>query len=219
MPTPAEDLNTALRDLIDTVRTADLDGVDLGAEIDTIRSVTDGLHPHRHEGIRMQAGLHFGATDGAPGSENFSISRDNSPNRFFPYSPVVGLLNPIAPPVRMWMVDGESGLEMHGEASFGAPYNGPPGCVHGGVIAATFDELLGSVCVVNGLGGFTGTLTVVYRSTTPLEETVTMRGWHDRTEGRKVFARGELHHGERLCAEVEGIFILSPDLPNAMGAG
>ena len=223
MPTPAEDLNTALRDLIDVVRTADLDGLDLEAEIGSVQALTDGLRPHRHEGMRMQATLRYDTfiesvarpvgDANAPGVDDYARDGQKDPDEFFPYSPVVGRLNPIAPPVRMWRAAGPMGSEIHGEAVFGAAYNGPPGCVHGGVIAETIDELLGSVCVVNGLGGFTGTLTVVYRSPTPLGESITMRGWHDRTEGRKIFAKGTLHHGDTLCAEAEGVFIQSAKLP------
>ena len=68
----------------------------------------------------------------------------------------------------MWRVHTDNGGEIHGDVTFGAAFNGPPDCVHGGVIAETMDELLGCVCVTNGLGGFTGTLTVIYRSPTPL---------------------------------------------------
>jgi acyl-coenzyme A thioesterase PaaI-like protein len=223
MPTPAEDLNTALRDLIDVVRTAELDGIGLDAEIASVQAVADGLRPHRHDGMRMQATLHFEdfledlaqrVTGGeAIGVDEYAREGHKDPSEFFPYSPVVGRLNPIAPPVRMWRAEGEAGAEIHGEVVFGDAYNGPPDSVHGGVIAETIDELLGSVCVINGLGGFTGTLTIVYRSTTPLGEPITMRGWHDRTEGRKIYAKGTLHHGETLCAEAEGVFIQSPKLP------
>jgi acyl-coenzyme A thioesterase PaaI-like protein len=223
MSTPAEDLNTALRDLIDVVRTADLEGIDLDAQIVAVRAVADGLRPLRHEGMRMQAALRFEhymddvaariEEAEAAGVDDYARDGHKDPDEFFPYSPVVGRLNPVAPPVRMWRAEGRSGTEIHGEAVFGAAYNGPPDCVHGGVIAETIDELLGSVCVVNGLGGFTGTLTIVYRSTTPLGEPITMRGWHDRTEGRKTFAKGTLHHGDTLCAEAEGIFIQSAKLP------
>ena len=146
-------------------------------------------------------------------STTYARRGELNPNEFFPYSPVVGRLNPISPPVEMWRADGEAGQEIHGSVSFPAAFNGPPGAVHGGVIAETFDELLGCVCVTNGLGGFTGTLTVVYRSLTPLGTPLTLRAWHDRSEGKKIYAKGTLHNGETLCAEAEGIFVRSNRLP------
>ncbi len=216
MSLSAEDLNTALRELIEVVRTADLEGTELADPVASLEALTAQLRPHRVESVRMQAGLRQEQLMAGPGAGR----EMTDPGEFFPYSPVVGVLNPIAPPVRFQRVDGERGYEIHGEGELGAPYNGPPGSVHGGVIAAVFDELLGCVCVANGLGGFTGTLTVIYRSLTPLEAPLTLRGWHDRSEGRKIFAKGTLHHGDTLCAEAEGIFIRSEMLePGGRGSG
>jgi acyl-coenzyme A thioesterase PaaI-like protein len=101
------------------------------------------------------------------------------------------------------------------EHVFDAPWCGPPESVHGGVVALVFDELLGCVVVVNALGGFTGTLTVRYVSLTPIGQPIRMRAWIDRSEGRKTWAKGTMHHGETLCAEAEGVFI-SPT-PGSMG--
>ena len=53
---------------------------------------------------------------------------------------------------------------MVGTATFGAAYEGPPGCVHGGFVAAAFDEVLGSTQSLSGEPGMTGRLTVNYRS-------------------------------------------------------
>jgi hypothetical protein len=205
MPHSAEDLNIALRDLIDVVRTADLEGIELDEHVRGIEALATALRRHRYDGMRMQAALKYENVMGEGGDDGGM----SDPNDFFPYSPVVGRLNPIAPPVEMWRVNDPAGQEIHGSATIGAAYNGPPDCVHGGVIAEILDELLGCVCVTNGLGGFTGTLTVVYRSTTPLSQPLTLRGWHDRSEGRKVFAKGTIHHGDTLCVEAEGIFIRS----------
>ena len=52
--------------------------------------------------------------------------------------------------------------------TFGYPYEGPPTCVHGGVIAELFDELLGMSNILVGQGAMTGTLKIRYRRPTPL---------------------------------------------------
>lgn len=125
----------------------------------------------------------------------------------FPYSPYVGALNAIAPPISLEIVPVGDRFELHGSHVFDAIYNGPPGGVHGGVIAGAMDELLGSLCVVNEVAGFTGTLTVRYEALTPIAAPITLRAWVDRLEGRKTIACGTFHHGETLCARAEGIFI------------
>ena len=123
---------------------------------------------------------------------------------FFDQSPLIGLANPLSPPVRV-VKTGERSAE--GRATFGTAYEGPPGCVHGGFVAAAFDEVLGFVQSLSGAGGFTGTLTVRYRVPTPLHVELRFEAAIDRIEGRKIFASGRLFAGETLCAEAEGIFI------------
>jgi hypothetical protein len=54
--------------------------------------------------------------------------------------------------------------------TFGSAYEGPPGCVHGGYVAAAFDEMLGFVQSLGGNPGMTARLTFpigVRRRSTP----------------------------------------------------
>lgn len=118
-------------------------------------------------------------------------------------SPVIGLGNPVAPPLSFRAEDGK----VVGTGSFGMQYEGPPGHVHGGFVAAALDELLGMAQTLSGKSGMTGTLTVRYRRPTPLYKQLTFTAWVDRIEGRKIFTSGTIHDGERLCAEAEGVFI------------
>lgn len=125
------------------------------------------------------------------------------PFGFFDHSPMLGQANPLAPPIRLWL-DGD---RVRGTATFGAGYEGPPGCVHGGYIAAAFDEVLGSTQSLSGSPGMTGRLTIHYRKPTPLHTELQFLGWIERVEGRKIFTLGELRAGDVLCAEAEGLFI------------
>lgn len=122
---------------------------------------------------------------------------------FFDSSPLIGMANPVAPPLEMSLT--EDGVE--GRATFGTAHEGPPGHVHGGMVAAAFDEVLGMAQSKTGQPGMTGTLTVRYRRPTPLHREVRFAGRVDRVEGRKIFASGTLHDGETLCAEAEGVFV------------
>ena len=92
-------------------------------------------------------------------------------------------------------------------ATFGPAYEGPPGCVHGGYVAAIFDELLGATQSLSGTQGMTAHLEVDYRSPTPLGQELVLRGWLDGTEDRKIWARATLHAGDRLCAEAMALFL------------
>jgi acyl-coenzyme A thioesterase PaaI-like protein len=131
------------------------------------------------------------------------------PQDHFPTSPMIGFANPIAPPVEVWAVHGPDGQrEVRGRVTFDYPYEGPPTCVHGGVIAELFDELLGLSNILAGLGAMTGTLTIRYRRPTPLLAPIELAARHTGTERRKVFAWGGMYSEGELTAEAEGVFIL-----------
>ena len=121
----------------------------------------------------------------------------------FDQSPLLGMANPVAPPLFL-RVDGEV---VRGTVTFGNAYEGPRGHVHGGFVAAAFDEALGMAQSLTGNPGMTGTLAVRYRKPTPLHKELSFVARVDRLEGRKIFTTGTLHAGDTLCAEAEGIFI------------
>lgn len=125
------------------------------------------------------------------------------PFAFFDHSPMLGKANPLAPPISMRL----EGDEMAATVTFGAAYEGPPGCVHGGFVAAAFDELLGATQSLSGAPGMTARLSVDYRSPTPLHTELRFAGRLDRVDGRKIYTTGELWAGDVLCAEAQGLFI------------
>jgi acyl-coenzyme A thioesterase PaaI-like protein len=85
--------------------------------------------------------------------------------------------------------------------------------VHGGVLPLLFDEVLGRAAASHGRERIrTAYLNVAFKALTPLDSELTVRGWVDRVEDRKLFVRGELRDGEVLCAEAEGLFVaLKPE--------
>jgi len=187
-------------------------GPELRRLADAVRRVTDQLvRTHAPPSVLAEAAasVEQAAVRLEPASPAWGPSlpaaplSDLDPHVYFPFSPMVGWYSPLAPPLECELRDG--GIVAH--ATLGAAYEGPPGCVHGGIIAGLFDEVLGIANITAGVGAMTGTLSIVYRSPTPLYAELTMAGRTDRIEGRKVFTRGTLHAGERLCAEAEGVFI------------
>src|SRR5699024_4545068 len=53
-----------------------------------------------------------------------------------------GMRNPIAPPLDV-TADDEGNVRA--QLRLGAAYEGPPGCVHGGILAAVLDQVVGTV--------------------------------------------------------------------------
>ncbi len=79
---------------------------------------------------------------------------------------------------------------------------------HGGHVAIAFDDLGGMAAALNVYGICrTAYLTVSYRSLTPLETPLTMKTWVDRRDDRKLYVKGTLHDGDRLCADLDALFI------------
>jgi len=122
---------------------------------------------------------------------------------FMEFSPLVGKANPVAPPIDIHIEDDKA----IGVVNFGKAFEGAPSHVHGGHIAAVFDELLGFAQGFSKRPGMTGTLTLTYRAPTPILTDLRLEGTFDGMEGRKIFTTGKLFAGETLTAEAKGLFI------------
>ena len=181
-------LSAAMRKINEALMDMDASEEDLLAAADRAEAYAVALEATR------KGRQHWGFAESSVGG---------SPRVMLDRSPLIGLGNPVAPPLTF----GVEGDRVVGSGTFGLQYEGPPGHVHGGFVAAAFDEVLGMAQSLTGRPGMTGTLTVKYRKPTPLHQDLRFVGWVDRVEGRKIFASSTLHHGETLCAEAEGIFV------------
>jgi len=163
---------------------------------DELRAAADGLERYAE---RLQEHPRLKRAMGAAESANAG-----DVGAFFDQSPMIGLANPLAPPITIAQTGPKSATAT---VTFGSAYEGPPSSVHGGFVAAAFDEVLGFVQSLGGSPGFTGRLTIHYRSPTPLHTELRINVALDRVEGRKTFTTGQMLAGETLCAEAEGLFI------------
>jgi len=126
----------------------------------------------------------------------------------------LGRSNPLAPPI---LVDTQ-GQTVVGQVRFGSAFEGPPGCVHGGFVAAAFDEVLGLTQSLSGQVGMTGRLTVHYRRPTPLHTDLRFEGRLDGVSGRKVLTSAKLYAGAELTADATGRRVLvGPAEATALG--
>jgi acyl-coenzyme A thioesterase PaaI-like protein len=133
-----------------------------------------------------------------------SANAGGAPDAHFDHSPIMGMANPIAAPARIES-GGDGVIVMH--TRFGSAYEGPPGAVHGGVVSAAFDELLGMTQSLSLQPGMTAMLTVRYRRPTPLHRDLRFEGRLERVDGRKIFTSGRCFDGDTVTAEADGLFI------------
>jgi acyl-coenzyme A thioesterase PaaI-like protein len=177
-------LAESVRDLIDaTIRTeVDAD------EVTAIKAEIDAA----------TARLRAKQIDGA-----FGVRYTTGGDRMAWGNPVVGIRNPIAPPL---VINRDETGRAYTDFVMGAPYEGPPGHVHGGISALVLDHVLGETASDGITPRFTGTITMRYLRTTKLGR-LHAEAHIDRTEGVKTYVVGHLADEDGVTVEAEGVFI------------
>jgi acyl-coenzyme A thioesterase PaaI-like protein len=192
-----EAINQDVSQLIQHLRCSTAPEEALAEATHHIQQAMDALRPW------LRQGEGWSTISIASDSSNMAWREDDLTS-VMPYSPVSGKRNAIAPPIRMWKVGSN---EVRGEVIFSPTYAGPPDAVHGGIIAAVFDEILAMANVISGNAGFTGTLTIRYLNKTPLNTPIELWGMSEKQDARKQFSRGEMRVNGKVTATAEGLFI------------
>jgi acyl-coenzyme A thioesterase PaaI-like protein len=139
------------------------------------------------------------------------------PHDHFQYDVMLGLYNPLALPIEMeWQPPRALGF-----AHFTTPYEGPPGCVHGAVLAGAFDQVFNVANLKSGTAGPTRELAMTYLRPTPLHADLVFEGQVERVEGREITTVGRVRHGDKITVEARGLFIMVPRerIMGMVGAG
>ena len=188
---PALDLVQAIRDLIALAVTALAPPDALSRAAASVRAAVAELAGH--------------VPDGSP-ARIPQLDAIGGPADIMPFDPVIGAWSPMAPPLVVAIQGGRATASV----TFGPPYGGPPGCVHGGVIAACFDQVLNVANLRAGVAGPTASLEIRYRKPTPLGRPLRFEAEPPVVEGRQVRTTGVLRAGDTLLAEATGIFVTLP---------
>jgi acyl-coenzyme A thioesterase PaaI-like protein len=129
---------------------------------------------------------------------------DGAPLEFDPASLVGGELNPFTMGAR-YHRDGDEAV---GRVTLGPGFEGPPERVHGGVICAIFDEVMGSVFRATGTAsGFTGELKVRFEAAAPLGVELEFRARQVGSKGRRQFVEGEATGPDGRFASATATFV------------
>jgi acyl-coenzyme A thioesterase PaaI-like protein len=169
-----------------------LNGRATATELDRIADTLEGLAAEIEPGGRASRYE----------DNNLVVGGDNS--LILETHPILGPSNPLAPP----LVITRNGNGACATVTYGHQYEGPPDRVHGGMIAAGFDMVLGAAAALTGQGFFTGTLAIRYRAATPLDIPVRYESTLDRVVDRRIHTSGCLYSGEELTADAKGVFIM-----------
>ena len=118
-------------------------------------------------------------------------------------NPLTGSMNPIAPPAVYEYGDHSITARLR----FNEAYQGPPACVHGGMVAAIFDDVLGRTRHFTGRNCVTGSLTISYKKPTPLNADLVLVATIKEILERKFIVSGELSLDGETLATAEAIFV------------
>lgn len=122
-------------------------------------------------------------------------------------SPLSGEMNPIAPPVTYEY--GERSIVAR--VRFHEGYQGPPACVHGGMVAALLDDALGRTRHLTGRNCVTGSLNISYKRPTPLNADLIVEARIEEILERKFRVTGEILHDNQVTASAEAVFVFLDD--------
>ncbi|MDO8862839.1 PaaI family thioesterase [Haliea sp. E1-2-M8] len=179
----------ALRELIEALITSD----GTTADIDALAGQLEAQAATLAAGPRLHGLLAF-LRDGKHGGHGEVNHELNA---------LGGWSNPLSPQLNMWLQDDRA----FGTVRCGYAYEGPPGYIHGGFIAAIFDQFLGMAQLAGNNPGMTGTLTVRYHRPTPLNTDLDLSAQLTESVGRKTTVKGEMHADGILTASCECLFV------------
>ncbi len=192
----AHALASELRALVASILDSQLSAAEAHRLVDDLEALRTGIE--RRTGIEGRRRPRYYELE-------LTSSRAHS---FVDYSPVSGRANPFGVPMtieRAVCPDGEPGVRAR--VRFGHVHEGPPHGVHGGIVAAVFDDLLGHAQHMHGAQALTATLTVRYRSVTPIDEDLELYARVERSKGRRWIGKAWCSAGEIVTAEAEALFV------------
>jgi uncharacterized protein (TIGR00369 family) len=87
-------------------------------------------------------------------------------------------------------------------------FEGPPGYLHGGVIATLLDEAMSKAVRARGLTAMTGQMEVEYLRPVPSASPIRIEGQMVRSEGRKHWAEARILNAKgNTLATAKGLFV------------
>jgi uncharacterized protein (TIGR00369 family) len=126
---------------------------------------------------------------------------------------VCGLQNPVG--LKLAFYEDPEAEQVRAEFTVPDKYQGYPGIVHGGIVAAILDEVSGRAVMLHGSDEdlmATLRLTVRYRRPTPTETLLTAVGWVERTGGMGARVAGEVRLPDgTVSAECESVLASVPE--------
>jgi acyl-coenzyme A thioesterase PaaI-like protein len=187
-------LAAALRSLSAEVVDSEGFGRMYGEISEAIEGFTERL---RGEPRRMRH-VGFRERDASAGGREFDFG-------MMDLSPVSGLGNPLAPPMRVEYRDKN---RVRGTVTFPVTFGARNGYVHNGYLAAAMDEVFGAILTKMGEPIMTGILDIRFLRPCPVEKELEIEGRVRRMSGKFVFTEAGARTEARAVADAEAVFFV-----------
>lgn len=103
-----------------------------------------------------------------------------------------------------------AGVTVQGRFTVTEQHQGAPGLIHGGLLAAAFDEVMGALNWLLLVPAVTGRLETDFRAPVAVGSEVVIDARIDSVVGRKVWCSATGHVGQREVAGARGLFVQVP---------
>ena len=139
------------------------------------------------------------------------------PGRWIDRGAMSGRSNPIAPPMKVEMDGGTARCTL----TLDERYVGAPGIVHGGILAACFDQVCGHCAVAQGYPGLTVQLEVRYLEPANVHTEIHFEAEISETSGRQVTVTATCTRDGRTLATGRAVFVVlaKGQVPEIFGGG
>ena len=128
-----------------------------------------------------------------------------------PENPCFGCGGANARGMQLTFEQDDAANKIRGAFRLGPEYQGGVGFIHGGIIAAVLDEVMGKVCRFRGVHAVTAELSIEYLKPVNVEKEIIVEAYEEQhlRKGRNLFHVGEIRSGEgQVLARGRGRFVI-----------
>ena len=122
---------------------------------------------------------------------------------YFVDSVVSGSANPMGLALRIR----REGDEVVARTTVGPAFEGAPGRVHGGIVAAMIDETMGAILPMLGTLAYTAQLRLDYLKPTPVNTPIEVRSRLRQRKGRRLTLEAEVFDRDEMTVRAEALFL------------
>ena len=97
--------------------------------------------------------------------------------------------------------------KVYAKYAFEKRFEGGPGLVHGGILSAALDDMMGYATVTHNLPCVTANLNVNFINPTPVERGFELYAWVKDIDGKKVYTESVIQSKESIHVESSALFI------------